>query len=176
MQKRIIGYGLIILVGYFLFSAAWGAAGGVLVVGKMVRDPIFMNKIKKEIGDKPPKDGAGYWANLPEEKKAALLRIVEEQMKKVNWLPVHLIANFVTFTLLGLAVGIFLKEYRYSGIIPLALLPATLLTLGSSRFANDSRFLTITFGIAVQFSSVYAFSYLGFRARKSGGGDSVTSG
>ena len=140
-----------------LFPATWGAVGGALVVRKIVADPSFQAEVMKRL----PEAKTDVKKMPPNEKKRLTEGIVKERFKEANWLPVHLIVNFVTFSMLGFLAGILLKEFSFSGIIPLVMLFFTLPTLASTEFMVKSKTVTISIGLLTQTLSVYLFAFVG---------------
>lgn len=163
-KKWLTVYLLLILVGCFLFSAVWGGVNGVMVAGRIATEPGFGKEIMKIIGTQP--QDKNFWSKLPPEKKDKIKTLLKQKFKQINWLPVHLIANGLTFSILGFIAGYILRSFAFSGIIPLALLFLTLRVLNCPDFMVNNRAITTGIGISVQIVSVYLFSYLGYRLKK----------
>jgi hypothetical protein len=134
LWKWLVVYGLLILFGGLLFSATWGGVNGLLVAAKLATDPSFQSEIMKIIGEEPTGNDKDLWEKLPAEKRIAIETLVKERFKKINWLPIHLIVNFITFSILGFLTGIILRDFIFSGILPLALLFLTLSILKANEF------------------------------------------
>jgi len=97
---------------------------------------------------------------LPLAKKSAIETLTRKHLEGVNWLGIHFIANAVTFSLLGLILGV-LRVHKYVLLVPICLLPATLSILGAEEFFVRTRELTIIVGLFTQFVAVYLFSKVG---------------
>lgn len=167
LWKWIAGYGLIILFGkFFLFPSAWSGVNRFLVLSELAKDSSFQSEVKKITGEDTSEKDKDFWKRLSDEKKEAVKVVVRERFEKVDWLPVHLLVNLITFSILGLLSGIFLRGIILSGIIPLFLSLSTLPVLGSVDFMVGSKYITIAVGLSTQLIAVYLFSYLGFRTKE----------
>jgi len=116
LWKWVLVYFLIILFGTFLFSGTWGGVNGLLVASRIAADPSFYSEVTKSIGEPLPEKDSDYLKRLPPEKRDRIFALVRERFKDVNWLPIHLIVNFITFAILGFLAGIILKDFILSGI------------------------------------------------------------
>lgn len=166
LWRWLVVYGLIILFGGLLFSAAWGGVNGLLIAAKLATDPSFDSEMMKLIGEPPSGNDKDFLEKLPAEKRIAIEALVKERFKKINWLPIHLLVNFTTFSILGFLAGLFLKDYLLSGIIPLSLLFLTLPILEANEFMVKSKALTVIIGLSTQVLTVYLFSFLGYGVRE----------
>jgi tetratricopeptide (TPR) repeat protein len=167
--KWILTYVLTIIFGSFLFSATWGGVNGLLTAARLVTDPSVMSEMMKIIGKEDieilsdaKRDATGKFSP---EKMAAIENLFKKHFKKINWLPVHITVNFITFSILGFLVGIILRDFLLSGIIPLSLLLITLPVLNADAFMVETRTLTIIIGLTTQIITVYLFALFGCQLR-----------
>jgi hypothetical protein len=166
LWKWLVVYVLLILFGGLLFSATWGGVNGLLVAAKLATDPSFQTEMMKIIGEESTGNDKDFLNEVSVEKRIAIEKLVRERFEKINWLPIHLIVNFITFSILGFLIGIILRDFIFSGILPLALLFLTLSILKANEFMVQNKILTIVIGLSVQLLVVYLFSFLGFRLRE----------
>jgi hypothetical protein len=131
-------YLLTVVLGHFLFAAVWGLVNGVVVAPRIASDPDFQKQLA-EILTKEDLDKLNTFHvpsrvhELPVAKKSAIERLTRKHLEGVNWLGIHLVANAVTFSLLGLILGV-LRVHKYVFLVPICLLPATLTILGAEQF------------------------------------------
>jgi len=164
LKKWLIVYLSLILGGYFLFSAVWGGVNGLMVAGRIAIEPGFDKEIMKIMGTQPQEKD--FWEKLPQQTKNEIKALLKQRFRQINWLPVHLIVNVLTFSVLGFIAGYLLKNFAFSGIIPLTLSFEALPVLNCPDFMVTSRATTHIIGISAQIASVYLFSYLGYRLKE----------
>ncbi|HAX61831.1 MAG TPA: hypothetical protein DCX95_04640 [Elusimicrobia bacterium] len=163
--KPVIVYISVTIFGYFLFSATWGGISGIIFASKFHRNSEYQKEIHKAIKSveyEDLMDEKKMWDKVPQEIQEKISKLTKENLKAVNWFPIHLLTNFGTFAILGFIVGLILKDYRFSGIIPLLLLFLTLKILTYEDFVFISKFVTVLCGITSQFIAVYLFSFLAY--------------
>jgi hypothetical protein len=158
-------YILLTILGYLLFPTVWGLVIGTYWGVKFASDPFMINEIEKLVGDNPIQ-GYRDFHKLPEEQRTRFEKILREELRSINWFPLHFTANLITFGILGLLAGWLLRDHILAGIIPLSLLLGTLGILMHEDFSSGYPELTILFGISIQFISVYLSAYWGVQLKE----------
>lgn len=122
MWKRIsIIYLLVIVLGYILVPSMWGLTNGIILSAKLGSNPEFDKEISNTLSPtefKAWKDTS--LKEFPEEKRIAVESIVKKHLQKTDWLPSHVVSNFITFAILGLILRITIDVQKYWFILPFA--------------------------------------------------------
>jgi hypothetical protein len=166
-----------VVVGYILFPLTWGLTNGLFVAPGIASDP----KFQAALGQVLTKDELdsldttnilellSRTENLSDSKRLSIKALTQEYLRRVNWLPVHLLSNFIVFGILGLILGLF-RVQRYAFVLPLFLLPATLTVLSAEQFAVQTPWVTVTIGLITQILAVTGLSRVGAMLRAQGAG------
>jgi len=164
--KWVTIYLVIIVIGAFLYSAVWGAVNGLMLGAKLATDPALQEELEKSLGKETLRNiDLHSLQNLPPDKRSELEAIIKKRFKEVNWLPIHLAVNTITFGILGLVAGLLLWV-RYSVLIPIGMSFITLPILGAEDFRVYSQWLTEIMGFITQLGVVYLSSFTGYWIRK----------
>lgn len=159
--KWVTIYIMIIVIGAFLYSAVWGAVNGLMLGAKLATDPALQEELEKALGKETLRNiDLHSLQNLPPDKRRELDAIIKKRFKAINWLPIHLWVNSITFAILGLVAGFFMLV-RYSVLIPIGMSIITLRILGAEDFKVYSQWLTEIMGFVTQLGAVYLFSFTG---------------
>jgi len=152
-----------VLLGFVLFIAAFGVAGGFLLAV-----PVAQESSKSLVQELTPEQRDALVNLKPEEIEALILRgkdltpALLAKTRQVNWLIILPIMNAIAFAGVGFLVGLF-RVFRYVALIPVALLPITVpMMLNSEFFASAQNYqLAALVSVFTQFVSVYLFAYIG---------------
>lgn len=158
-------YIVIIVLGTFLFSAVWGGVSGLVLGAKFAADPALQEELQKSLGKEAFRHfDLQAFKNLPPDKRNELEAILKKRYKEVDWFPIHLAVNAITFGILGLVAGLF-RMVRYSVFIPIGLSFITLRILGAEDFKVYSQWMTEIMGFMTQVGAVYLSAFTGYWIR-----------
>ena len=156
----------VIVLGYFLFIAAFGAVNGVYVAAPVARTMNFEELLTSDQrnayarGELKAKDIA-----RTKEFQERMVPLLKAQMKKVKWVAVFPLMSVFVFAILGFVAGLF-RTWKYVAVIPAALFFMTVRFLGSDLFTEiEERGLIAASTLVSQLVAVYAFAYVGRRLR-----------
>lgn len=150
---------LIIALGYVLIPIIWWLINGVILPTKLASDPAFHKEISAILSSTELK----AWEDstlktLPQEKQVAVELIIEKYLQRTEWLPLQVLSNFATFSILGLLLGL-IGVQRYWFIVPLCLLPSTLFI--NAPHIDKSLGVKLGVLLVVQMGSVYLLAAIG---------------
>jgi len=164
--KWVTIYTMIIVIGAFVFPAVWGGVNGLMLGAKLATDPTLQEELEKALGKETLRNiDLHSLQNLPPDKRSELEAILKKRFKEINWLPIHLVVNTITFAILGLVAGLFMLV-RYSVLIPVGMLIITARILGADEFKVHSQLLTLFIGFMTQAGVIYLSSFTGSWIRK----------
>jgi hypothetical protein len=172
-HSGLLIYVFTVVLGYILFPLAWGLTNGLFVAPGIASDPKFQTALsqlltKEELDSLDTTNVLELLSRtekLSTSKRLSIKALTEEHLRRVNWLPIHLLSNSILFGILGFVLGLF-RVQRYAVIVPLVLLPATLTVLTAEQFAVQTPWLTVAIGLTTQILAAIGFSRVGAMLRR----------